>query len=228
MSDAIEFPWKWLSFGFRPNEPFPPPTRESIAAFKSVVAAEKAKQDVEWLAFVDAFAEKKARMLALAKEIGFPTTRVDRSKKRPKSVGLDETLAQFHPSSCGFLGLRDFDYQIRAVEEWLTKKESADRAKAEVSERLAKVTRAASYLITEGKKMGEDFTVENAIKRANAIAADKACDAAPEFYDDFAGKNCEDCPGWSKGNHRCDCGNRRVSFSSDGDFENMSVYPEAY
>lgn len=226
MSDLVEFPWKWSSVGFGPTEPRPMPTRESIAAFKQVVAEAKAKQDAAWHAEVNAFAEKRAQMMALAKEIGFPTTRVDTSKKTRKSIGLDETLAQFFPSRS--FAARDFSYEIRAVEEWLTKREAADREKAEASERLAKVTRAVSYLIAEGKKIGEDFTVENAIERANAIAADKECAAAPQFYEDFSGKNCEDCSGWTKGNHRCDCGNRRVSFSSYGDFESMTVYPEAY
>jgi len=45
----------------------------------------------------------------------------------------------------------------------------------------------------------------------------------PECYIDFDGNNCDDCVGWDGRSRRCECGNRRVSWTSskndDGTFE---------
>lgn len=52
--------------------------------------------------------------------------------------------------------------------------------------------------------------------------------------EDFSGKNCDDfednvCGGWTYGDRRCECGNRRVYLAtyknSDGDWY---AYPEAW
>lgn len=46
---------------------------------------------------------------------------------------------------------------------------------------------------------------------------------------DFDGKNCDEpCNGWDGISHRCECGNRRVYWSSNGDFKDMYIYGEAY
>ena len=52
-------------------------------------------------------------------------------------------------------------------------------------------------------------------------------------YSEFYGMNCNDyddiCTGWTVGERRCDCGNRRVTWEShqfkDGSWH---VFPEAY
>lgn len=50
--------------------------------------------------------------------------------------------------------------------------------------------------------------------------------------DHFVGQNCFDhghCSGWTVGEHRCDCGNRRIllnyQIQKDG---TLSIWPEAY
>lgn len=48
-------------------------------------------------------------------------------------------------------------------------------------------------------------------------------------FDDFSGKNCDDCTGWTAGEPRCDCGNRRTCWECDQDQDgNLHVWPEAY
>lgn len=39
---------------------------------------------------------------------------------------------------------------------------------------------------------------------------------------------CDDCSTWVVGEHRCSCGNRRVSLCVEGTFDNFYAYPEAY
>ena len=59
-------------------------------------------------------------------------------------------------------------------------------------------------------------------------------DNGASHYEEFDGKNCNDlddnyCSGWTVGEHRCDCGNRRMTWGShqypDGSWH---VWPEAY
>jgi hypothetical protein len=37
-------------------------------------------------------------------------------------------------------------------------------------------------------------------------------------FDEFDGMNCENCSGWTVGEHRCDCGNRRVDLVVEGNY----------
>ena len=39
--------------------------------------------------------------------------------------------------------------------------------------------------------------------------------------------NCEGCEGWDMEDRRCQCGNRRVYWDSDGEFDNMTIYAQA-
>jgi hypothetical protein len=59
--------------------------------------------------------------------------------------------------------------------------------------------------------------------REDSEAAFKA--QAGDDFIEFEGMNCNDwldddaveCEGWQVGEHRCDCGNRRVSLITEGD-----------
>ena len=43
------------------------------------------------------------------------------------------------------------------------------------------------------------------------------------FYgDDF----CENCMGWDMTSNRCYCGNRRVGWEHDGNFEDIQIYAQ--
>lgn len=63
--------------------------------------------------------------------------------------------------------------------------------------------------------------------KTEAEALQAAKDAADGTYIDFDGQNCNDyleddqapCSGWDGKDTRCDCGNRRVGWATDGDEE---------
>ena len=65
-------------------------------------------------------------------------------------------------------------------------------------------------------------------------ALDNAAKDHDFFVEQFDGKNCHDladnnCAGWDTEDRRCDCGNRRVSWTTDKDSHGMwYAYAEAY
>lgn len=115
-------------------------------------------------------------------------------------------------------------------------KEEAIKTKAKLDEeRSALLGEAIQYLIEKGLKINTDFTITNAIEKANNVAFELECqrkeDSACGNYIDFSGQNCEDeCNGWNPGERRCQCGNRRVSWveSYGHSFKDPSVYAEAW
>jgi len=120
-------------------------------------------------------------------------------------------------------------------------RERADREKAEQqkkqleAEKTQLVNQAIKYCLDNGRQFGDGLSVENAIQIANDIAFNKEVERREaeegDDYIDFEGQNCEDpCEGWKPREHRCQCGNRRVSWeeSWNADFRDMSIYPAAY
>jgi hypothetical protein len=115
-------------------------------------------------------------------------------------------------------------------------KEEAIKTKAKLDEeRSVLLGEAIQYLIEKGLKINTDFTITNAIEKANNVAFELECqrkeDSACGDYVDFSGQNCEDeCNGWNPGERRCQCGNRRVSWveSYGHSFKDPSVYAEAW
>lgn len=98
--------------------------------------------------------------------------------------------------------------------------------------------KAVQYLISKGKIINIDFTIDNAISGANTLAYEEAVLkkqkelTETQTYIDFNGSdNCEDCKGWDGSSHRCQCGNRRVGWNSDYTntdfFLNPHIYAEA-
>lgn len=71
------------------------------------------------------------------------------------------------------------------------------------------------------------MTEEEKIKIQEAI--DEEIKNSHGHYEEFVGKNCDDCAGWTVGEHRCDCGNRRMTWdyskNADGTYY---VWPCAY
>lgn len=98
-----------------------------------------------------------------------------------------------------------------------------------------KVGRAIQFLIERGKVINSDFIPSTAIEAATNIAyAEEITRLEAEMGDGYIAfngdDNCEDCRGWDGKDRRCECGNRRVSWSMgyESDFENMYVYAEAW
>lgn len=125
-------------------------------------------------------------------------------------------------------------YQHRLREEAKSKKAKENLEKENKQKRDAYITRAIKYLQDRGKVIGLDFTVDNAGGVAENLAAEEAIAKmkAENSFIGFDGHNCEDwgesvCRGWDMESRRCDCGNRRVCWTWDGDFDNIHVYAEA-
>lgn len=92
---------------------------------------------------------------------------------------------------------------------------------------------AVEWLLARGKKIGTDFSVADAVQVANGIAYAEECARLEDEgeYMSFSGQNCEGpCAGWNPSSNRCDCGNRRVSFTEvyGHSFKSPSVEAEAY
>jgi alpha-galactosidase/6-phospho-beta-glucosidase family protein len=92
---------------------------------------------------------------------------------------------------------------------------------------------AVIWLQEHGKKLGVDFSLEDAIHVANDLAADIERDRMKKSggFHSFSGEdNCEGCHGWDGESHRCECGNRRVSWTTDTghSFKSPYIYAEAY
>ena len=119
----------------------------------------------------------------------------------------------------------------------MEKEEREKRAELQKQQELEKfnlANEAIAYCLSNGRKFGDGLLVETAIAIANDIAFKKEVDRREleigDDYIDFSGQNCEDeCAGWNPKDRRCECGNRRVSWTDEySDFKNMSIYAEAY
>jgi hypothetical protein len=95
--------------------------------------------------------------------------------------------------------------------------------------------RAVIWLQEKGMTLGKDFDLDNAILKANDIACDEKIEQIKKKIKESGCKlsfngddSCEDCEGWDGESNRCECGNRRVCWESDGDFENPLAYGCAY
>jgi hypothetical protein len=111
------------------------------------------------------------------------------------------------------------------------KKELLEEKQKQKSEKdlLAKqkVDRAIAFLLENGKKIIEDFTIESAIEVANEVKME-ILTTQQSKGDASIDCPCDECSSWDGESRRCDCGNRRICWSSSGDFENMYVYAEAF
>lgn len=106
---------------------------------------------------------------------------------------------------------------------------SEEKTPEQAAEMEAKKARAVLYLHAHGKTPGIDYTDAlgaAANVRFDELVAEKVKGGGPFSFsgDDY----CEGCSGWDGESKRCGCGNRRVSWSSHGDFEDMYVFGEAY
>lgn len=104
----------------------------------------------------------------------------------------------------------------RAVEGAKRKKEASERGSKAAAELIETKGKAIVWLQERGKVLGADFTVESAIEVANEIAFEEALAAkkAEGRLHSFSGEDsCENCGGWDGSSHRCECGNRRVSWT---------------
>jgi len=88
-----------------------------------------------------------------------------------------------------------------------------------------KLNKAIQYLIENGKKLGVDFDANLAISSANELKCDKLI--AEQKGEEVSISCCSECSTWTAGEHRCSCGNRRMYWDYNGDFEEMYLFPMA-
>ena len=128
-------------------------------------------------------------------------------------------------------------YETRErMEKEKEEKAQAEARKKEVEAKQSELlNQAIAYCLENGRTFGDALTVENAIQVANDIAFQNEVarreSEIGDGYIGFDGQNCEDpCEGWNPKDRRCQCGNRRVSWTDDysSDFRNMTIYAEAY
>jgi len=138
-------------------------------------------------------------------------------------------LRQDVPSAPRF----DFRYSVEKPIQEARKKVAAEaRKKAAAVAARSLVAEAIAWLLERGKKLGEDFTAEDAVDTADDIAYEEevARLQAMDGLHEFCGSDfCEDCGGWDGKSHRCECGNRRVYWTQGcgHSFKEPYVYAEA-
>ena len=162
----------------------------------------------------------------------------------PKTFGLNKRERDKERSHIGALvRLQNAIAKPGEIEnriQWAREQEEAQqKAKLEKAKeetiaiaKAQKLDRAIAYLLRRGKVFGQDFNAGSALPVADQVAFKEAI-AERMAKDEFVGfdgsDNCdEDCQGWDGESHRCTCGNRRVEWYYDGDFEDMTLYATAY
>lgn len=150
-----------------------------------------------------------------------------RTRKRYETVTLLSVLAPFIPRNEEYRPYLDIE------ERWLKEqRESEQEARIEAAAAEYR-DKAVKWLLERGKKYGEDFTADTAVSVAEEIAYEEevARRVAEGGYHGFSGQNCDGpCEGWDGESRRCECGNRRVSWTQgDGHrFDEPYIYAEAY
>lgn len=145
-----------------------------------------------------------------------------------KEINFLKKLMLWSPSSM-YEG--ELSERIKKVKE---KKEKEDREAKQHEQQVTMCAQAILWLQAKGKVLGVDFFAHDAITQANKLSGQeeiaKRIQRLKETGEliEFNGQNCDDCAGWDGVSRRCDCGNRRVDWVSDGTFLKPYVYAEAY
>jgi hypothetical protein len=198
----------------------------------------------ENLELAKAYTEKASELLARFKDIvaeankqfpgatfGLSKARLEKHKSPNEAYQrvVDSTRSAYNTKST-------YEMRERVAKEKADKEAQVEKIKQIEAEKNNLANEAIAYCIANGRIFGQDgFTIDTAISIANDIAyiKEKAKREAEigDGYIGFDGQNCEDeCAGWNPKDRRCECGNRRVSWT-DGyysDFRDMSIYAEAY
>jgi hypothetical protein len=129
-----------------------------------------------------------------------------------------------------------FEYFLNKYKKYKEDIETAERNKKSEEELKQLKNEAIQWLLDRGKRIGEDFTIENALYIANGIALDEEIERkiadiknSPLGTIDIDDNFCE-CETWDGESKRCNCGNRRMNWTSGWDhtFKHPIAIPEPY
>jgi len=195
------------------------------------------------LELAQAYTNKASELLARFKAIideankEFPGSTFGLSKtKLEKHKSPNEAYQRVQSATRTFYNTKStYETRERMEAEKIKKEEQIELTKKREAEKNALVNEAIAYCLANGRVFGEDgFNVDSAIAIADDIAFSKEVARREaeigDGYIGFSGQNCDDpCEGWNPKDRRCECGNRRVSWTDEySDFRNMSIYAEAY
>lgn len=175
------------------------------------------------------------------KTLGLSLTRYEtftqRRKTYQRSVSaywVDE-VSKVYPTSDPEFNVAEkcIENSIRAVESYFGLKEKEEKEVAAKEEAKRLFNAAVQYLVERKKVPGKDFEVDNAVHVANDVALEEEIErlgTTLDFHDFSGSDSCEKCRGWDGKSHRCDCGNRRVSWVAGyyHSFEKPCAIAEAY
>lgn len=202
-------------------------TLEAWRNYKAEVALKLSSTQVEWDRWEAQDEERKAQATtryearaALLKDVLIPAA-VALFGIRSKVVGLLRQETAFE--SFDWVG-RDFVREAQAAQEAKRKEAAIERAKMSEVERARLAGRAKVYLA----KQGAD--IPDADEAAISASFDHAVDALiakmrteQDWFPVKPGEHKE-CRGWDGKSHRCDCGNTRPYFATDGEsFEDAAI-----
>jgi len=137
------------------------------------------------------------------------------------------SLKKWQPSSPNRYWPDEIDRKVKEAKE---AKQKMERAKIQDATLIVMQGKAVLWLQERRKKLGEDFQVSDAIQIANDISFEEevAKRRSEGGLISFSGDdNCENCGGWDMASHRCDCGNRRVSWNSGWGHSFLNPYINA-
>lgn len=199
-------------------------TRESLVDFER----KWAEYEKAYRLYASEYRSLATKVVDVLMEMGVPQTKIEQKSRSYKLITVklsDSISAFFCPEK---ISNRPY---LETAKKWLEKRED-DNEKLEAAKAHSELTdRAIKYLQDRGKIIGVDFSSSYAVGLANETAFSIKVKEAQEEGNlrSFSGDdNCENCGGWDGISHRCDCGNRRVSWSRGGNFEDLYIYGEAY
>ena len=127
---------------------------------------------------------------------------------------------------------------IGYAKKYLEEQQKKEHEKVVEKAHQALQDRAVQWLLGKGYTYGKEFNALNAISVANDLAYEEEVNkrredikASESAFIEFCGSDyCEDCSGWDGESHRCECGNRRVSWTTADwhTFDHPSIFAEAY
>jgi len=165
------------------------------------------------------------------------------TKKSDRARRSEKNDLKYNPKLCCDL----LDKHVRGVDEYFGRlgasrrytleqearkakeKSEAEAREKKLQDQLGEIAKAVAFLVERGQKLDIDFEAQHAVSAANDLRFAELVKEVGEGPHSFSGDcYCEDCSGWDGESRRCECGNRRVSWSYEGNFENMYIYAEAF